>query len=602
MSVQIRKIEIYNFRSIRSITIKPADLAVLVGNNDVGKSNILRALNLFFNDETNAGEPFSFVIDHNVHNNPNQRAKEVRVRLELTVPPAYVDTNGDYVVWEKTWRKDGQYVNSYEGVRVNIGPRGGKTLERVVIPARSNLHGLLRNIKFFYVPAIKDRSYLSRLRAGIYQVIAEVAAERFRISSGEFERSIADHLSELTDEVTETLGFNSRLALPRDLSHIFESLDFMNDESQISLNERGDGVKTRHIPVILKFMADKKHSLLVRGAQPYSFIWGYEEPENNLELSSAIKLADQFLRYLDGAVSQVLLTTHSPVFYNLHLAANDSDLDVTCHHVFRDEDSNSTKETTNSSDIDEHMGTMALFAPKIVEITNQIRQDQEALETAKQQFEMQRCHLYVEGESDRIVISKAFEVFKPEYAGRVRIITKESGAGHGYVQDMLSAWRHTHKHNPDRPKSAGVVDADGPGKTVKNNWNSGDGNCLSAKCFVLPVPAHIRPIRAAGFDIPVVLETLYPREVWQQAYARDELERYDLAKILNTSQIQRVLTQAITANDLFEEDWWLLYMHAFANERKISLARELVARNDAEITLQNFRPLIDDIVRYLFPA
>lgn len=602
MSVQIRKIEIYNFRSIRSITIRPADLAVLVGNNDVGKSNILRALNLFFNDETNPGESFSFIVDHNVHNNPNQRAKEVRVRLELTVPPAYVTTNGNYIVWEKTWRKDGKYVDSYEGVRVNIGPRGGENSERVVIPARSNLHGLLRNIKFVYVPAIKDRSYLSRLRAGIYQVIAEVAAERFRVSSGEFERSIANHLSELTDEVTQTLGFNSRLALPRDLSHIFESLDFMNDESQISLNERGDGVKTRHIPVILKFMADKKHSLLVRGAQPYSFIWGYEEPENNLELSSAIKLADQFLRYLDGAVSQILLTTHSPVFYNLHLAANDSDLDVTCHHVFRDEDSNGTKETTNSADIDEHMGTMALFAPKIVEITNRIRQDQEALEAARQQFEMQRCHIYVEGESDRIVISKAFEVFEPDYASRVRIITKDSGAGHAYVQDMLSAWRHTHKHNPDRPKSAGVVDADGPGKAVRNDWNAGDGNCLSAKCFILPVPTHIRPIKSAGFKIPVVLESLYPREVWQNEYSRGGLVKYDPTKILSESQMKRVLTEAITADDLLQEDWWSLYMHKFLNRRKISLAQELVSRNNPEEILAEFRPLINEVVHYLFPA
>lgn len=75
MAVKIRKIEIFNFRPIKNITLKPSALSILVGNNDIGKSNILRALNLFFNAKTNEDEPFDFQIDHNVHNNPNQKAK-----------------------------------------------------------------------------------------------------------------------------------------------------------------------------------------------------------------------------------------------------------------------------------------------------------------------------------------------------------------------------------------------------------------------------------------------------------------------------------------------------------------------------------------------
>lgn len=601
MSVRIKKIEIYNFRSIKSITLKPGDLAVLVGNNDVGKSNILRALNLFFNGKTNIGEELAFVVDHNIHNNPNQRAREIRVRLELDIPAAYVATNGDYIVWEKSWRKDGLYDDRFHGYRETVGPRGGKRLEEVEIPTRSNLRGLLRNIKFVYVPAIKDKAYISKLRASIYEVIAEVAADRFRASSGEFERSIAEHLSELTDEVTETLGFNSRLALPRDLSHIFESLDFMNEESQISLNERGDGVKTRHIPVILKFMADKKHTLLVRGAQPYSYIWGYEEPENNLELSSAIRLADQLLRYLDDTVSQIFLTTHSPVFYNLHLNDGEEDVNVTCHHVFRDEDVSGTKETTNPSDLDEHMGTMTLFAPKIAELTNRIRLDQIALSEARVQFDEQRSHLYVEGESDRIIIVRALELYQPEFANRITVITKLSGAGHAYVHDMLSAWRHTHKHNPERPKSAGIVDSDEPGRLVRKIWNEGDRNCESAKCFELPTPRHILPIKNAGFKIPVVLETLYPLEVWGRESASGNLEQHPIKKILNDSQIQRVITQTTMLTDLYGEDWWSLYMGGVINERKIRLAGEIANHRDAEELLVEFRPLVIKIVSYLFP-
>lgn len=47
MSLRIRKIHIRNYRSARKLTIAPSRLAVLVGKNDSGKSNVLRALNLF---------------------------------------------------------------------------------------------------------------------------------------------------------------------------------------------------------------------------------------------------------------------------------------------------------------------------------------------------------------------------------------------------------------------------------------------------------------------------------------------------------------------------------------------------------------------------
>ena len=117
MGVKLRKIEIFNFRSIKSISIKVSELSVFVGTNDAGKSNILRALNLFFNDETNPNEELAFLIDHNVHNDPNQRAKEIRVRLEFDIPDAYKKTNGEYIIWEKKWRKIAQTIPREKKIR-----------------------------------------------------------------------------------------------------------------------------------------------------------------------------------------------------------------------------------------------------------------------------------------------------------------------------------------------------------------------------------------------------------------------------------------------------------------------------------------------------
>ena len=42
----IQKLEIKNFRSIKELTIEPKNLCALIGPNSVGKTNVLRALDL----------------------------------------------------------------------------------------------------------------------------------------------------------------------------------------------------------------------------------------------------------------------------------------------------------------------------------------------------------------------------------------------------------------------------------------------------------------------------------------------------------------------------------------------------------------------------
>jgi predicted ATP-dependent endonuclease of OLD family len=55
----INKVEINYFRSIYSSTVnKCNDMNLLVGGNDSGKSNILKALNLFFNNKTDFENEF----------------------------------------------------------------------------------------------------------------------------------------------------------------------------------------------------------------------------------------------------------------------------------------------------------------------------------------------------------------------------------------------------------------------------------------------------------------------------------------------------------------------------------------------------------------
>ena len=48
--MKLKKIEIEKYRTIDSLTLSMADLLILIGENNCGKSNILRALELFYQD------------------------------------------------------------------------------------------------------------------------------------------------------------------------------------------------------------------------------------------------------------------------------------------------------------------------------------------------------------------------------------------------------------------------------------------------------------------------------------------------------------------------------------------------------------------------
>lgn len=63
MSVKIKSVRIKNFRSIVDETIQLDCFNCFVGRNDSGKSNVLKALNLFFNGKIDFGEDLVFSKD-----------------------------------------------------------------------------------------------------------------------------------------------------------------------------------------------------------------------------------------------------------------------------------------------------------------------------------------------------------------------------------------------------------------------------------------------------------------------------------------------------------------------------------------------------------
>lgn len=598
MTVYIKSIHIENFRSIGVIDADITPLSVFVGKNDCGKSNIVRSLNLFFNNKTNHGVNFNFDDDYNFFAPVRkQKAKEIVVRIEIEIPESYRKTNGDLIVWEKRWRKEGISggESKYYGVRLSKNKRQREIREKVEISDKSNVHALLRKIEFEYVPAIKDARYFDDLRGRIYSIISEVASRTFRTSSVAFEQSIGQHLEDLTNSIDASLGSATRLALPRDLSHIFEKLDFLSGEQSVSLENRGDGIKARHIPLILKFMALKKLSLQVRGGMPSSFIWGYEEPENNLEFSSAILLADELVDHVNRGVAQILVTTHSPVFYDLAK----QDENICLQNVSRHSDSEGTTVTSDNSGIDESLGTLAMIAPRISGMISEVREQEIAKSKAAELLRKSRSNIFVEGESDAIILKRALHVFFPEFADKVDFQTKRSGAGHSYVIDMLVGWRSQHKHHTDRPKAVGIVDGDAEGQ--KNAFNRTPDNIKSAKCFCYPKPHHILGALQKGFKIPIDLEVLYGMETWNYADSKNHLEARDVLAVYPENSIRQMLTDGTQIDAKLDNAWRIYVLKKFKPDSKILIAKHIVGKNDAHFRteLTCLENLLKDVLNYL---
>lgn len=563
---KIRRITIENFRSINELSMAATDLTVIVGDNDCGKSNVLRALNLFFNDQTNPDTPFNFLSDYNRYSEPKaKRAPEILVELRLELPESYRENNGDYICWRKRWRADGlQSSDEYWGVRRQKKKRGQGYIETTIeISNRSRVHSLLNRIEFEYVPAVRSADFFRRLRGRIFEVIAQASEHRVRSSSGQFERVISDSVSELLKDISTELQDESTLSLPNDLTPIFESLDFLSGEKLISLENRGDGIKARYIPLILKFIAEK--SRLRTGIAP-TFIWAYEEPENNLEFRRAQSLSDAFKKLAEDEFSQVILTTHSPIFYNMHLDNEGHDL-CTAYHLVHEGPARGTSATLATAAItslDESMGTMAIVAPHIklaqnalIDATNQATNLKEQLDKHNPQ---NLPTLFVEGATEYNIFKAILQRFRPEEYGKIFLVEPPSRAGANYVTNMLRSWEYRTKHiiKNSRQIAVGVVDSDNEGLNAKARFES-ESKWGYAFILSLHTPAHLTAPKKMGINIPVTLEELFPKDQWDIALQKKWLIKRAHKDIFEEQFISRLTDDDLRLSEVMDDEWSIYF-------------------------------------------
>ena len=85
--MKISKIEISNFRSIKHLIIEPKNLCTLIGPNSVGKTNILKAIDLVLGE----GWTTKAKIARELFNDVNS---PIEIRINFNEPIVYPSGNG----------------------------------------------------------------------------------------------------------------------------------------------------------------------------------------------------------------------------------------------------------------------------------------------------------------------------------------------------------------------------------------------------------------------------------------------------------------------------------------------------------------------------
>jgi predicted ATPase len=431
----ISAVEIAYFRTFYKLTFNDlSDLNIFFGENDTGKSNVMRALNLFFNESVQDDLGFDFDVDFSTRRAAEAGgAQDVRkfayVKLWFRTPAVHRGALGNEFYVKRTWSQT--TLPEYRQESSSHIDSSGK---------QQSLTKFLNKIKFTYVPAVKDRTVYSNLLTSAYDAIAQTDA--FEVALRTFTDEIRNQTANLSDRLSRSLGMESALSPPSDLGELFASLDFetlvAGGDSMSLIRQRGDGVQARHIPEIMAFIAE-------RDQHPFH-IWGIEEPENSLSINSALKLSNRLHEIAQERDMQIFLTTHSPTFYALKGAG------VKKYFMTRAADGQTifvdgTEKSTQA--LMEFMGD-EFYLPLVAESVKAAAERSEELQASVAALEQRivdhnRPILFVEGPSDAILVRFLLGELDPNNLERLEVVSLD-GTSHaerisnmtpGLVQKLL---------------------------------------------------------------------------------------------------------------------------------------------------------------------
>lgn len=342
----IKSVKIDRYRSFNTVNIETNWLNIYSGTNNVGKSNILKALDLFFNFKE---RPFNYDRDYNKAYTESAGGKRL-VKIEITFNGRGEGALKDdfSVIREFYYNNDTPdtiFKSTNNKIQQQIDKRDGNTLRQF------NL--FLNKIKYYYIPAVRSREFVINFLNNFNDIIAAdaVSNEAFNACQNKMSKILAEKSKNLSDSFRDFIGLPAEATISSNkinigvnvYSGIRVKAKGKNKKNKfiqktIDLFSSGDGILMSYVAYFLSYLCQM---------QTYKyFIWGFEEPENSLEYSKVQRLAKEFYESFIS-VAQIFITTHSPAF--IKLKEND---EVAFYRVYKDPE-NKDKQITLVETLDD---------------------------------------------------------------------------------------------------------------------------------------------------------------------------------------------------------------------------------------------------------
>ncbi|MEL7662972.1 MAG: AAA family ATPase [Methanosarcina mazei] len=319
----LSEVQIENFRSIEYLSLRLNKCSILVGKNNSGKSNVLKAINMVL------GEKFVKLTKNDFYNGEENRI----IRIKLTFK--------DFTLEEiKDIQDNIKYTVKVDGIYYTPEELGCilKKENKVVMEVKFSTNNTNRNIYFgdiyykyfstelkdsivgtLYIPAVRDPSkilkvtdysFLSRMLNIIYEqadLAKKEALEETLKTATEKCREIFDEHERELDRITKTIIAHNGLKfamLPSDSKNVYKKLDILIDDGiETELDFKGSGIQSVVIISLFKLYSDLKagNALLL-----------IEEPESFLHPQANRHMAKILHEFCTEDNIQLIVATHSP--------------------------------------------------------------------------------------------------------------------------------------------------------------------------------------------------------------------------------------------------------------------------------------------------
>lgn len=343
----IKKVKITNFRSLKDISIPFEEgMSVLVGENDCGKSSIIDAIKIVFNNENVVSDDFyhdtnEIIIDIEIEDRSiikrfmkdgdSVSEQEILVKISRDlITKIYDEINSDSfedLDKLKLFAKD---------LGVSFG--GSIGLETLKTRINNKIEELneLDDDGLIIKGSIPEK-VIYFLDGKHFENVEQFFRERFfkkkkssiwseKTESGvsiedEIRSNLNDYSNSLTSDIEEK-GITDRLRsyLPElddiSIKPLFEPKDIQiglkvklleKDGNEINFDKKGDGTKRKITMALLEYGKD-----IIDDIEP---IYIFDEPDTHLHVRSQIDLLNILRSFNEDGV-QVVLTTHSPFILN----------------------------------------------------------------------------------------------------------------------------------------------------------------------------------------------------------------------------------------------------------------------------------------------